>query len=84
MWKTRSLALRRDAAKVLDLADAQTLEALGVKTQDLTAHWQTARRPTKTQTLGLAMNQQQGTGGLGRWGKFVLLPQLQLQLKLQP
>jgi RES domain-containing protein len=40
--------------KVLDLADATTRDALKLRLKDLAVAWQLARRPTRTQLLGLA------------------------------
>jgi RES domain-containing protein len=44
--------------RVLDLCDANTLAALGLTRRDLRTPWVGARRPTATQLLGGAVNQQ--------------------------
>jgi len=44
-------------AKVLDLGDARTRDALKLKLKDLASAWQLAKRPTRTQLLGLAASQ---------------------------
>src|SRR2546427_5256742 len=45
-------------AGVLDLADAQTRQSLGLNARDLSIAWPRARKPTRTQLLGLAISQQ--------------------------
>jgi RES domain-containing protein len=45
-------------AKVLDLANEQTREALQLEPRDLSVAWQLARKPTRTQVLGLAVSKQ--------------------------
>lgn len=42
-------------ARVLDLGDAATLKALGLKKKDLSAPWRRAKSPTLTQILGEAV-----------------------------
>lgn len=44
--------------KVLDLADSKTCAALGLTDRDLCVAWPLARKPTRTQQLGLALAQQ--------------------------
>lgn len=45
-------------AKVLDLVDKRTRNVLKLKPSDLSVTWQLARRPTRTQLLGLAVSEQ--------------------------
>jgi hypothetical protein len=48
-----------ELARVLDLEDVPTRNALGLKAKDLTVRWQFAQKPTRTQLIGLAVSQQQ-------------------------
>lgn len=45
-------------ARILDLADEQARRLLKLKAADLSAAWQRGRKPTRTQLLGLALNEQ--------------------------
>ena len=45
-------------ARVLDLADEQARETLGLSAKDLSAAWQRAGKPTRGQLLGLAVSEQ--------------------------
>ena len=45
--------------KVLDLGDAATRDALKFKPKDLAVPWQLAKKPTRTQLLGLVASQQE-------------------------
>lgn len=43
--------------RVLDLHSAKTLKTLGLRESDLFAQWRTAKRPTVTQLIGQAINE---------------------------
>jgi RES domain-containing protein len=45
-----------DLGKVLDLVDDSARKAVGLSAKDLGAHWHRARRPTKSQLLGMAVS----------------------------
>jgi len=45
-------------ARVLDLGDIRTREAVGLKARELSVAWQAARTPIRTQLLGLAVSKQ--------------------------
>jgi RES domain-containing protein len=53
-----------ELAKILDLEDQPTRNALNLKARDLTVRWQTAQKPTRSQLLGLAVSQQQAIAAI--------------------
>jgi RES domain-containing protein len=53
-----------ELARVLDLEDEPTRNALNLKPRDLTVRWQFAQKPTQTQLVGLAVSQQQAIAAI--------------------